>query len=1218
MGTIQKGLFVKKVFFTFSIILGLLLSTNVVRASHIMGSDIFWDCMGSDTFKITIRVYRDCKGVELLSTPFTLTSDTVMKSLSSSRTYLGDVTPVCDKLGCTGCSSSTCPYKFGVEAFDLTSIVYLGDWRKSGFCNVLIEWQQCCRNKAITTGASDQNFYTSAQMNICLSSCDNSPRWSYSPFAIMCLGSNFQWIPGLMELDMDTSSKSVLDSFAFSIDTPMLSATQKTKWNGGFSPTRPLQYSKSHFDSLSGDLSFRPMREQISIMTIRVDQYRNGVNIGHVRRELQFIVVKCSSVSQPLISTLNLSGKTSNRVTSVNRCLGDLQELTFRTNDVKNDTVKLEILSMPPGASFWLKDSTARLPVGVLHWKIDTQDFLNSPRIIRLKASDNSCSFPLHSIKTYKIYINSRDTFATQFYHSVLDSTCGKLALWGGSLDTIVNDNQYWYVNDTLIGTGDSVTHNITSLDTQNVKVFIDRGGCLSEFNQEIIPPKFKPIYLETLKDTVLCENSVYEKRVSAKGGDGRFKYSWSVGDFPFSNTKDSFIVFSVLEKKYKESGKLLLVVEDGKGCKRKQEFNYSKLVSKAIDLFPDTLVCSSDTFSINLPLYQGIIGKWWGWGVRNRKFQSSLLKEGGSNNYFSGSLNDGTCVHDISRIEFEYDFVVTVDSFVETCLFHERIPLKAGPIGGQWIGEGIVDDVFFQKNSHSPKTIELIYQYNGKVGCKDSGVTIVRVGAVSPEINARPDTIFCDSDSLLEVKVDALSGKWVYGDKIVDTLNGKWSVNESNLSLGMNFAVFEGLDLNYCKDSDTLFVNYVNSPIVSFSVSGYEVCVGADSVELQVTPHYAQVYGDSLVKIQGSHYVVPTEGMIGRHEYSGKVVDSSGCVGEAITTILVKDTVIRTYNFDTSICVKELVKLPSVPDSGYWYGPNRLVFENDGNWWIRPNKVHAGSNEIFYRTYLEDRCYHYDTSIVIVDTLLYDGSSGGDTVCLEKDSVSYLFDVSSGFRASGYGISNGAKNKAVFHESDEHKVYKYILEKIGNHGCPADTFLLSLGRKMEPKFSVDRTMGVKPLKINFKDETPGVVFNKWTFGTGDSAINNAAPAYTYQTQGRYDVRLIAYDKMRFCGSSVLKREYIHVSENNSISEVQNGISVFPNPVNDFLTVNTAIEMEHVPYRIYNSNGALVVDGVVRLESGSGIEVSRLSSGSYWLELTVNPDDIRTVAFTKE
>ena len=74
-----------------------LLSSVKVNATHVMGSDIQWECVGKDSFKIIVTVYRDCNGVPLGRTPINVSSNCGSARLTTQMSGGQDITPVCDE-----------------------------------------------------------------------------------------------------------------------------------------------------------------------------------------------------------------------------------------------------------------------------------------------------------------------------------------------------------------------------------------------------------------------------------------------------------------------------------------------------------------------------------------------------------------------------------------------------------------------------------------------------------------------------------------------------------------------------------------------------------------------------------------------------------------------------------------------------------------------------------------------------------------------------------------------------------------------------------------------------------------------------------------------------------------------------------------------------------------------------------------------------------------
>ena len=72
-------------------------------------------------------------------------------------------------------------------------------------------------------------------------------------------------------------------------------------------------------------------------------------------------------------------------------------------------------------------------------------------------------------------------------------------------------------------------------------------------------------------------------------------------------------------------------------------------------------------------------------------------------------------------------------------------------------------------------------------------------------------------------------------------------------------------------------------------------------------------------------------------------------------------------------------------------------------------------------------------------------------------------------------------------------------------------------------------------------------------------------------------------------------------------------ISVFPNPVDDILTIKSKGEV--IKYSIYDLNGRLMND--LQISSSNKIEVSKLNPGVYFLKLLSKNKQVHTLKFIK-
>ena len=67
--------------------------TPQARASHAMGADIFYECVGQDSFRITLNFYRDCDGISA-PTSASISITNLCNTPSTSNTFTATRTPL--------------------------------------------------------------------------------------------------------------------------------------------------------------------------------------------------------------------------------------------------------------------------------------------------------------------------------------------------------------------------------------------------------------------------------------------------------------------------------------------------------------------------------------------------------------------------------------------------------------------------------------------------------------------------------------------------------------------------------------------------------------------------------------------------------------------------------------------------------------------------------------------------------------------------------------------------------------------------------------------------------------------------------------------------------------------------------------------------------------------------------------------------------------------
>lgn len=328
-----------------------LMIPSISKASHMMGADISYACLGNNNYQIQLVFYRDCSGINApssVSIAISAPSCGLNSQLTLSQVGPGvEVSPLCPSLlGSSTCSGGSYP---GVQQFIYQGTVNLPftctDWTFS--------WSDCCRNPLITNipTPSSYGMYVEAHLDNTIATCDHAPTFTTIPVPYICANQPFNYNQGAIDLDGD--------SLSYSMINPMDAGAVNVPYNSPFSATYPLSTTSGNviFDPLTGQLTFTPDATQVTVLAIKVDEFRNGVWIGSTMRDIQLVVIACSN-TPPLIlggGIQNQQGGVNQGPTAVDICPGQSISWYVAVTDTNaGDTVYAysNIAAVIPGATF--------------------------------------------------------------------------------------------------------------------------------------------------------------------------------------------------------------------------------------------------------------------------------------------------------------------------------------------------------------------------------------------------------------------------------------------------------------------------------------------------------------------------------------------------------------------------------------------------------------------------------------------------------------------------------------------------------------------------------------------------------------------------------------------------------------------------------------------------------------------------------------------------
>ena len=163
----------------------------------------------------------------------------------------------------------------------------------------------------------------------------------------------------------------------------------------GYSAANPLASSTPiTINPNTGVISFTPsVSNQVAVIAIKVEEYRNGIKIGEITRDIQISVFNISN-HYPTISQINSA------VVPVGQ--------TFCTNiaaiDVDNDSIDLSVVGLVPNSSFSITLNANGNATGNFCFTPTAAD-AGRTFSFTINAVDNDCPVSLTSSMTFNIIV---------------------------------------------------------------------------------------------------------------------------------------------------------------------------------------------------------------------------------------------------------------------------------------------------------------------------------------------------------------------------------------------------------------------------------------------------------------------------------------------------------------------------------------------------------------------------------------------------------------------------------------------------------------------------------------------------------------------------------------------------------------------------------------------------------------------------------------------
>lgn len=790
-------------FLLFAFIIG---QINYSHASHTMGADLTYQCLGGEQYQLTLSFYRDCSGInapssvkiDVKSASCGISTSITMQPIAGTGQ---EITPICPTVKTT-CNGGTYT---GIEEY-----VYTGTFTLPVKCDDWIfSFDECCRNAAITTinNPTGEDLYVEAHLDNLNVTCNSSPSFSNKPVPFVCQGNLFCFNHGATDVDGD--------SLVYSLTDPMTSANTVVNYNAGYSATKPLKSSPAlTFDSQTGDFCVTPTQIEVTVMAIKVEEYRNGILIGSVIRDIQVTIDNCNNVN-PSVDGINGTGKFDTAV-----CAGT--QICFNINSTDPDANQIVTMSwnnaIGGNASFTTVGSP--FPVGTFCWKPKASDASATPQCFTVEVKDDNC--PYNGTQTYSFCITVTglkvDAGKDQSISCVNTTTLTGTASGGSG-----NYTYLWSNGDATKSTTVSAGAYLLSVD--------DGAGCIGD---DSVTVTYFDAPVADLSFAVGCSNPIaFTDATTISGGPTITSWQWDFGDGNTSTSQNPSNSYA-LQGTYTVS----LIATSSLGCADTASKNITINAIPSVN-FSNTTVCLGSTtdFTDLSTLSSGNITSWaWDFGdVSNDNTQnpSHLYASSG---FFIVSLTittDSGCTAQVTNSVEVSTSPTTAFTTNDICLneiaaFNNTTTISSGTIGGYvWdFGDGGSSAIQTPTHSYAQSgtyTVILVAASSG--GCSDTATQNIVVND-NPSANLSVSNAclglaipFSDLSTSLNSIID---WQWGYSGSGVTSTEQSPTIIFSNS--GTMTAQLIVTDNNGCKDTATAPFSVYDAPLADYSVK--DVCL--------------------------------------------------------------------------------------------------------------------------------------------------------------------------------------------------------------------------------------------------------------------------------------------------------------------------------------------------------------------------------------------------------
>jgi len=280
--------------------------------SHIVGGEVYYDCLGNNIYQVTMKVYRDCSVVNAADF-----DQPALLGVFDAQGNTIDIDSVfyIDRDTLNAVPNNICyQAQAGVCVEQASYIFKVTLPPKTGGYDVV--YSRCCRNSSVINilNPDQQGATNTVHIDPQLDPGGSSPRFDTFPPVVICADLPLVFNHAASDPDGDSLSYSFFTPFVGGsqnnpIPIPSPPPYGNVVWASPYGLTNLIGGTPfMTIDSNTGIINANPNIQGRFIVGVQVQAFKNEVLVSTVRRDFQFNVTPCQTMIAakiPIISTVD-------------------------------------------------------------------------------------------------------------------------------------------------------------------------------------------------------------------------------------------------------------------------------------------------------------------------------------------------------------------------------------------------------------------------------------------------------------------------------------------------------------------------------------------------------------------------------------------------------------------------------------------------------------------------------------------------------------------------------------------------------------------------------------------------------------------------------------------------------------------------------------------------------------------------------------------------